>query len=442
METAYAGIWLLVPLLIRSGILRWLKAITFGIATSITPWQVFLNLFIVALCSIRRIWHLNDLTDKGLSLFTGRRSLLDQATVSRLLSGIKAYSFHRLRGSWVKSMVSYLKGKIPLIVSIDDHTTPYWGKLKLAKTKIATRGRVMKATKFFYCYATNRLRIIDFDITGAHHKLSQRLLKYIQSLRVAFGIRQRFIFLFDKGGYKAQNFEQLNRSRVIHYISPGKNTSGNRKQWDKIPANKYRDFIHPTKGEALKMAITHTKLKGLGKPIRTILLKTKKGYQGFFTNFIRLKAKQIIRLYQSHWAQETSYRILKNDLGLDYLPKRKKRNPKKERLNTTAIGFVTWVKSFTFNLLKDFGTCLGKHYERMHAETLIRKFIARPGKIFIYPDRLLVTLDPFRDQEVLRSYAASLNEQRLTVPWLQDLRLEIGISLGKYSHKKGNYSCL
>lgn len=439
MDTAYAGIWLLVPLLIRSGVLRWLKAITFGIATSITPLEVFLNLFIVALCSIRRIWHLNDLTDKGLSLFTGRRSLLDQGTVSRLLSRIKAYSFHRLRGSWVKSMVSYLKGKAPLIVGIDDHTTPYWGKLKLAKTKIATRGKVMKATKFFYCYATTRSRIIDFDTTGAHHKLSQRLLGYIQSLRLAFGIRQRFIFLFDKGGYKAQNFEQLNRSRVIHYVSPAKNTSGNTKQWNKIPANKYRDFIHPTKGKPFKMTITRTKLKGLGKSIRTILLKSKKGYQGFFTNFIRLKAKQIIKLYQSHWAQETSYRILKNDLGLDYLPKRKKKNPKKDRLNTTAISFATWVKSFTFNLLKDFGACLGKHYERMHAETLIRKFIARPGKISIYSDRLLVALDPFRDQEVLRPYVANINRQCLTIPWLRSLPLEIAVSPGKYTHKKGNY---
>lgn len=439
METAYAGIWLLVPLLIKSGVLRWLKAITFSIATSIAPVQIFLNLFIVALCSIRRIWHLNDLTDSGLSLFTGRRSLLDQATVSRLLSSIKAYSFRRLKISWVKSIVSCLKGKTRLIVSIDDHTTPYWGKLKMAKTKIATRGKVMKATKFFYCYATARLRIIDFDTTGAHYKLSQRLLRYIQGLRLAFGIRQKFIFLFDKGGYKAQNFEQLNRSRVIRYVSPAKNTSGNKKQWDKIPANKYRDFIHPTKQETFKMTITHTKLKDIGKPIRTILLKSKKGYQGFFNNFIRLKAKQTIKLYQSHWAQENSYRILKNDLGLDYLPKRKKRNPKKDRLNTTAIGFVTWVKSFTFNLLKDFGACLGKHYEGMHAETFIRKFIARPGKIFIYPDRLLITLDPFRDQEVLRPYITTINKECLTIPWLRNLQLMIGISPGKYAHKKGNY---
>ncbi len=440
METAYAGIWLLVPLLIRSGVLRWLKAITFGIATSIAPVQIFLNLFIVALCSIRRIWHLNDLTDSGLSLFTGRKSLLDQSTVSRLLSSIKAYSFRRLKTSWVKSMVSFLKGKNPLIVSIDDHTTPYWGKLKLAKTKIATRGKVMKAIKFFYCYATARLRIIDFDTTGATRKLSECLLRYIQALRAAFGIRQRFIFLFDKGGYKAQNFEQLNRSRVIRYASPAKNTSGNKKQWDKIPATKYRDFIHPTKQGTFKMTITRTKLKGPGKLIRTILLKSKKGYQGFFTNFIRLKAKQIIKLYQSHWAQENSYRILKNDLGLDYLPKRKKRNPKKDRLNTTAIGFVTWVKSFTFNLLKDFGACMGKHYERMHAETLIRKFIARPGKIFIYPDRLLVTIDPFRDQEVLKPYAAAIiNKQCLTIPWLQNLQLMIAINPEKYTHKKGNY---
>lgn len=431
-----------MPLLIKSGALRWLKAITFNRVTSITPLQLFLNLTVVALCSIRRIWHLNDLTDSGLSLFTGRRSLLDQGTCSRLLSSIRAHSFCRLKSLWVKSIVRYLKGRKHLIVAIDDHTTPYWGKLRITKTKVATRGRVMKATKFFYCYATASLRIIDFDVAAAQQKLSQCLLTYIRQLRSVFGICQKFIFLFDKGGYKAQNFQKLILSRVVRFVTPAKNTSENKKQWDKVPAHKYRDFIHPTKKDSLKMTITRTRLKGLAKSIRTILLKTKDGYHGFFTNFIRLKAKSLIELYQSHWAQETSYRILKNDLGLDYLPKRKKTNQKKPQLNSAAIGFVTWIKSFTFNLLKDFGFCLGKRYEKMHAETFIRKFIARPGRIFIYPDSLLVSLTPFREQDVLIPYISSLNKQRISIPWLQNLRLELIVSQEKYVHMKGNYLCL
>lgn len=410
-------------------------------ATSITPLQLFLNLIIVALCSIRRIWHLNDLTDSGLSLFTGRRSLLDQATCSRLLSAIKDCGFSRLKSLWVKSIVCSLKGRKPLIVSIDEHIVPYWGKLKIDKTKVATRGRVMKATSFFYCYASACLRIIDFDFTGAQMHLSQCLLKYIQYLRSLFGIRQKFIFLFDKGGYKAQNFQKLLQQRPVRFVTPAKNTSENKRQWDKISDDKYKDFVHPTKGELLKITITQTKLKGLVKPIRTILLKTKKGYHGFFTNFARLKAKALIKLYSSRWAQETSFRILKNDLCLDYLPRRKKPDQEMSQLNATPIGFVTWVKSFTFNLLREFGLCLGKRYEKMYAGTFLRKFIARPGKIAIYPDRLSVHLSPFREQDILRPYVNTLNKQKIPIPWMQNLRLEVVVNQEKYVHKKGNYLC-
>ncbi len=403
--------------------------------------QLFLNLIIVALCSIRRIWHLNDLTDQGLSLFTGRRSLLDQATCSRLLSTIKANGFSYLKTLWVKSIVSKLKGKNPLIVSIDEHTTPYWGKLKIGKTRVATRGKVMKATSFFYYYASACLRIIDFDFTGAQVHLSQCLLKVIQYLRSLFGVRQKFIFLFDKGGYKAENFQKLLKMRIVRFVTPAKNTAENKKQWDAIPENQYKDFIHPTKGESIKVAITQTKLKGMTKSIRTILLKTKKGYHGFFTNFVRLKAESLVKLYQNRWSIETSFRVLKNDLCLDYLPRRKNPGQDISELNSTAIGFVTWVKSFIFNLLKEFGLCLGKHYERMYAGTFIRKFIARPGKIIIYPDRLSVHLAPFREQDLLRPYVNTFNKQEIPVPWVQNLKLELVVSQEKYTHIKGNYLC-
>lgn len=375
------------------------------------------------MAGLRRIWHLNDLVDSGLSLFIGRRRLLDQSTVSKLCSHLQGVEI--VKRLWAEDNVSLLKPLSAVMIGLDDHVVPYWGYAPIGATWVATRGRTLKATKFFYAYALNRERVIDFDSTEAKVKLSGHLPRMVHHLRALFGEENKLLFLFDKGGYKGTNFQLLTQMPETFFVTPAKNTAGNLKQWESLPESRFRDFFDPSRNEPSQVAVTYTKVKGCSTPLRTILLKGERGFRGFFTNIGRLWSETIVDWYMTHWLQENSYRVLKCDLALDALPKRVKKNGSAVELNQSAIDYIAWVKSHAYNLIKDFGSQLGQGWDRKYASTLLRKFVMKPGIIKLYPDKILVKMAPFKEANDLQAYIDRINERQVTIPWLQNRKLEI-----------------
>ena len=71
---------------------------------------------------------------------------------------------------------------------------------------------------------------------------------------------------------------------------------------------------------------------------------------------------------------------------------------------------------------------LGKEYARLHVATLVRRYIMRPGRLYLHAGYLIVQLDPFRGNGVLDSFIQRLNERRLPIPWLGGLVLRVEIA--------------
>jgi len=92
------------------------------------------------------------------------------------------------------------------------------------------------------------------------------------------------------------------------------------------------------------------------------------------------------------------------------------------------VHLVAWLKFLTFNLLKDFGAALGQPYAVMHVATLVRKFILRPGRLYLQSGTLVVQLDPFCGADALAIYLENLNQRRLLIPWLGNLTLQVEIA--------------
>jgi hypothetical protein len=93
-----------------------------------------------------------------------------------------------------------------------------------------------------------------------------------------------------------------------------------------------------------------------------------------------------------------------------------------------AVHLVAWIKFLTFNLIKDFGAALGKEYAKLHVATLVRRYIMRPGCLYLHTGCLIVQLDPFRGAVALNSFIQRLNERRLPIPWLGGLVLRVEIA--------------
>jgi hypothetical protein len=96
--TTCAGVWLLVPLLVRSTLLTAAGGLQWSIQTSVTAGQWVLTVVLWAVLNFRRFWHLNDFrhqADLGLALFTGRLRLLADSTVWRLVHCLTSDSAER-----------------------------------------------------------------------------------------------------------------------------------------------------------------------------------------------------------------------------------------------------------------------------------------------------------------------------------------------------------
>jgi hypothetical protein len=94
-----------------------------------------------------------------------------------------------------------------------------------------------------------------------------------------------------------------------------------------------------------------------------------------------------------------------------------------------AVHLVAWLKFLTFNLIKDFGAALGKGYAKLQVAILVRRYIVRPGRLYLHARHLIVQLDPFRGDAALRPFIQQLNERRLPIPWLGGLILRVEIAV-------------
>lgn len=64
----------------------------------------------------------------------------------------------------------------------------------------------------------------------------------------------------------------------------------------------------------------------------------------------------------------------------------------------------------------------------MQVGTLVRKFIARPGVLRLKDNELWVTLMPFTGSQALTTWIQRLNHQRVAIPWLGHLVLQMEIA--------------
>jgi hypothetical protein len=93
-----------------------------------------------------------------------------------------------------------------------------------------------------------------------------------------------------------------------------------------------------------------------------------------------------------------------------------------------AVQFMAWIKFLTFNLIKDFGVALGKECAPLQVTTPVRRYLLRPGRLYLQAGPLIVQLDPCRGEERLRPFLQRVNERRLPIPWLANLVLHIEVA--------------
>jgi len=122
--------------------------------------EAILTLFFLSVFGIERPFHLEDLSDLGFAILTGRSAVLSRTILFRWMKScpkslvLRFYEPTRPVGEFVGKMLE---------ISIDEHVVARWTrKVKIPGTKHPTRGRAMRADKLFYIFELTKKRLLSF----------------------------------------------------------------------------------------------------------------------------------------------------------------------------------------------------------------------------------------------------------------------------------------
>ena len=459
-RTPFAGLWLLVPQIIDSGLAQAGCLLRIVKKTRVQSIQVVLTVVGWSALGFRRFFHVGDFrdwADMGLALFTGALHLWSDTTLWRWMHGATPASklaFYQATAGRAAGQPG-TQGRF----SLDEHVVPSFTKRKpspLGKTRVPTRGRSYPAFRLYASFDLDLGRFVGLLVRQARESLSQvlpDLLREIRLLRRQAQIPEadRARLIFDRGGYKGSLFQELTADPQVSFIAMARGTKRNVRQWEAIPESRFRSYqLDGDDNPNLKIARSITHITDCQHPLPSVVIRddtpgTKQRWRVlFFKNQPghRPQAKSIDAEYRQRQHHEMGFGEYVHALVGHSLPKAYQmfREPneqgQKRRTVATAettqsrqtVHLVAWIKFLTFNLIKDFGAALGKEYAKLQVATLVRRYIIRPGQLYLHAGCLIVQLDPFRGSEALVPFIQRLNERQLSIPWLNGLVLQVEIA--------------
>jgi len=459
--TPYAGLWLLAPLIIGSALLPAARLLQWATQTGVDAWHWVLTVVMWAVLGFRRFFHLDDFrhqADLGLALFTGRTRLLADSTVWRLVHTLKPESVEAFYQQTAAAAVPLDVPEGEGWISMDEHVVGFFTKLKprpLGKTRVPTRGRAYPAIRLYAPFHLWAGRFVGLVVTEARRALSQVLPILIAEVRRLLTLAghphpTRVDVIVDRGSYKGSLFEELMEDPDVRFIAMARATRKNVRQWEMVPEEAFVPY--QPEGEDnpnLKITETSTQITDCRYPLRTVLIRddTPDTRQRWRVLFAKVPAEEMApaevdATYRRRQGHENSFADLDHHLAGKCLPKPyhlvREPNEQGERRRTvattlstetmTSLKMVAWLRHWAFNLVKDFGAALGESYGAMQVGTLVRKFIARPGMLRLKGNELWVTLAPFTGSEALAHWIQQVNRQRIAIPWLGHLILQLEIA--------------
>jgi len=458
--TPFAGIWLLLPQLLKSGCVHAAEKLEIIGRTRVRGIQIVLTLVAWAALGFQRLYHLDDFrdwADMGLALFTGTLRLWSDTTLWRWVHGLKpncAAAFYQATVSPVLKRAGS-QGRF----SLDDHVVPVFTKLKprrLGKTRVPTRGRAYPAFRLYAPFDLDLGRFAGVLVRKARESLSQIVpaaLAELRTLRRQAGVPapDPVRLILDRGGYKGTLFETLMDDPHVSFIAMARATAANVRQWVAIPERAFRPYACPSDDNPnLHIGHTLTRIKGCRHPLPSVVIRddtpgTKQQWRVLFyknapgrrPHYETLDAEYRQRQKHEIGFAQYIHALAGHSLAKAYEMIRvpNAQGQKRQTVATAetpwshqAVQFVAWLKFLTFNLIKDFGVALGGVCATWQVATLVRRFIVRPGRLYVQPGHLIVQLDPFRGDEMLQSYLQQLNAHQWHIPWLYDLILQVEVA--------------
>lgn len=428
VPTRYAGVWLLIPFVL--GIYEAAKK-AFGDKKAVL--RRILTWVAMSVGGIARVFHLPDLQDGGLALFTGDGKLPSRHDMGAWLKRVSRAAVERFcRGT--EDVKAYLGRAVRL--SLDDHVIPRWTRLfSISKGYHTTRNKHMKVERVYYFYDLDRHEVVHLVSKAGKDETSGIMRKLVSGFRRLFRPKEVTLLIDAAASRKDGELVKLLRGteRVIVRAPRRPNLM---KQWQAVPAERFQKRWEPSeeKGKEKLLRVVETRTLVQEHSVRTIVAvegrpgKKKDRWHVLYTNDEETPAYDVIQEFRERQNHEQSYRVLVHDLNLDALPNGYRWwSPDRTRPGFEAkrLQLVGWIKGLVYNAIQNWKKRLPEPYRRMMPFSLMRVFLCRSGRVTMTETEVQVEIDEFRDFDQLDQYLNWLNRENVRIPWLGNRRLVI-----------------
>jgi hypothetical protein len=414
----------------------------------------FLTSVFAPIVGLKRIYHLDEMEDKGFALLTGSCRCPSRHTVGgwrRHLPWYEVDAFCRKTSPW------YLIEGEDALLSYDEHTIPRWTKkYHIAKGYVTTRNKYMRCEKLYYTYDVRNRRYLAVRATPGNWSLmdvAEPLVR--QSLRK--GQPEHLQALFDAGAgksdagvralwdlvdeYDGQLDVTMRACRYPHRV----------KLWKALPAEQFEVYYEdgPCVGapeKEIRLAETKTVLKGESEEqgVRTIICreivpgpKKDRWHPLYTTN--KKEPVEVLDEFRQRQHHEQGYRVEVHDENLDAAPggyDKDSADPGRPRVQRGPLQMIGWLVALVYNAVADLAVELAGDYLDCHVQTIRRTFFQRPGTLYKTPEALIVVLDPFKEQDALIPVIDEFNAEGHRLPWLGNRLVVVCLSPPDPPHRR------
>jgi hypothetical protein len=378
---------------------------------------------------VERVFHLDDLDDRGFALLSGGRRPPLRQTVGawrRHVTWQAADAFCRRTSPWE------LIRDQEACVGFDEHTVPRWTKkFSIPKGYITTRNKHMRCEKLFYGYELASERYLLLRATPGNWELRDLSLPLTRRVWTA-GQPKRLRAYYDAGAATPEVEVTLRGVRYPHRV----------RQWKATPREQFVRYEEegPYVGAPPKeiyVAETQTVLKDEdeSQAVRTIVCREvvrgpkKDRWHPLYTSS-QEPPYQAIQDFRQRQHQEQAYRIGVYDQFLDAVPcgyDKKSPNPKRPRFPRGPLQMMGWLVALVLNAIMDLTDQLPARFHHAHVRTIRRKFFNLPGDIYLTPEAAIVWLEDSGEHEALWPVLDRFNAAEHRVPWLDNRLLVLSL---------------
>jgi len=366
-----------------------------------------------ALLGIERIYHFNDLKDRGLAILSGLSRVPDQSSCHRFLEIFEDVHVENLLRNSGKRFVD-MGEIVGDVVSLDSTSLRVNGDRKCPSD---WHGQIHQSTplvKAWYSLCHKMQNPIWVDVTWADVKPAEMRPQVIKKTKDVTG-RNNTVYVFDRGGFRYDLFHHLTEDLKVNWVALARYAP-------KKVANDISLEAYKPSEDGRKIAATTFDLGSKVEGAREIKIIAEKRENlvkpiGYMTNVFDKPWIWAIDNYRDRQYIENMIRDGKQFYHLDKLP----------GFSLPKIRASLTFKMIANNIMSAFKHEVGFQFYNMTPKEIYRKFVCVPGFVRLDDtDTIVVTLDKFKEQKYIESIyqdiSSRLTEYGLSakIPWLNN----------------------